>query len=761
MSKLWSKKLSRRRLLGSAALGTAALPVLHETVPHQGVHDSLASAGEAGHGDHGGTNGAHKGSGHRGAVGKVDHARQRLRPHRDPARLRRGPRANGVREWEIVAEDKEIEVAPGVKYAAWTYNGRVPGPTLRAREGERLRINFVNASHAPAHDALPRHPPRRARRHPGHRRRATSRRASRTVYEFDAEPFGLHHYHCHSTPLADHIAKGLYGMFIVDPKQGRPQADELVMVMNGFDTNFDRSNEVYAVNTVAFAYEQRADPGQARRAGADLPPEHPRVRPPELVPHPRELLRRLPDRHVAGAHRADRHGRPGPGPARDPRAALPVHGQVHVPRPRDASSRSSAGWASSRWSTDGGPERTAPRGARARRAGSPGLLPLVAARRGHRRCSSRSTRPASSATACRSRSSRWSAPCCARARSSCTCATTAPTRWPSAGDRQRRLRPASPRASDELGPARRRRDPRRSTRGSRARPTRWSCSPPPAATIDHTIEAAAETPDADAGFFGLMALIGLYVGVIPVAIGMLWLPWLRRIDPRWVQFLHGADGRAAGLPRASTPCSRAPRSRATGAAGVRRRGAGVAGRGGRLPGAGGRRRAGCAGRERAGEAGGRRARGGWRFLVALGIGLHNLGEGLAIGSAYAVGSLALGAALVVGFALHNTTEGLAIVAPVAKGEEIDGATRLKRLVLLGAARRRAGDPRRVHRRLGLRPEPGRVHVRPRRRGDRPGDRPDRAQPCATRRGQLLHPLAVGGLLTGLALMYVTGLLVSV
>ena len=54
------------------------------------------------------------------------------------------------------------------------------------------------------------------------------------------------------------------------------------------------------------------------------------------------------------------------------------------------------------------------------------------------------------------------------------------------------------------------------------------------------------------------------------------------------------------------------------------------------------------------------------LLVAIGIGLHNLGEGLAIGSAYAVGSLALGAALVVGFALHNTTEGLAIVAPVAR-----------------------------------------------------------------------------------------------
>jgi hypothetical protein len=57
------------------------------------------------------------------------------------------------------------------------------------------------------------------------------------------------------------------------------------------------------------------------------------------------------------------------------------------------------------------------------------------------------------------------------------------------------------------------------------------------ATITHEIEAAVETPDADAGFYGLMALIGLYVGVIPVAIGMLWLPWVRGVDARWMRFL--------------------------------------------------------------------------------------------------------------------------------------------------------------------------------------------------------------------------------
>src|SRR3712207_1915450 len=76
---------------------------------------------------------------------------------------------------------------------------------------------------------------------------------------------------------------------------------------------------------------------------------------------------------------------------------------------------------------------------------------------------------------------------------------------------------------------------------------------------------------------------------------------------------------------------------------------------------------------RAGASAGRLA-----LLIAIGIGLHNLGEGVAIGSAYSVGALALGAFLVVGFALHNTTEGLAIVAPIASGRPSLG-----RLVLLG------------------------------------------------------------------------------
>jgi FtsP/CotA-like multicopper oxidase with cupredoxin domain len=140
-----------------------------------------------------------------------------------------------------------------VKFPAWVYNGRVPGPALRAREGERLRVRFANGSahphtihfhgiHPAAMDGVPGIGP------------GTIAPGKSVTYEFDAEPFGLHLYHCHVSPLAEHIARGMYGAFIVDPRKERPAADELVMVMNGFDTNFDLSNEIYAVNTVGFAY---------------------------------------------------------------------------------------------------------------------------------------------------------------------------------------------------------------------------------------------------------------------------------------------------------------------------------------------------------------------------------------------------------------------------------------------------------------------------------------------------------------------------
>jgi FtsP/CotA-like multicopper oxidase with cupredoxin domain len=200
-------------------------------------------------------------------VGEVDHERNGFNPTDILTDFDYGkvseldaPRGQTLREYNFVAVDKMIEVVPGIEYPAWTYNGRIPGPTIRCTEGDRIRINFTNGSthphtihfhgvHAAEMDGVPGAGPGLIQ--PG----------QSFTYEFDAEPFGLHLYHCHAFPLARHIAKGLYGAFIIDPKEGRPPVDqEFVMVMNGFDVDFDDANDFYAVNTIPFHFQKHPIP---------------------------------------------------------------------------------------------------------------------------------------------------------------------------------------------------------------------------------------------------------------------------------------------------------------------------------------------------------------------------------------------------------------------------------------------------------------------------------------------------------------------
>jgi manganese oxidase len=161
-------------------------------------------------------------------------------------------RANGqtVREYKIIAMDRNLEIMPGLTYAAWTYNGQVPGPTLRCTEGDLVRVEFHNAGTHP-------HSIHFHGFHPANMDGVFEQvePGGSYLYEFEARPFGLQLYHCHTMPLKRHISKGLYGAMIIDPKRPRPPARELVMVMNGFDVNFDGENEIYAVNTVPFAYQ--------------------------------------------------------------------------------------------------------------------------------------------------------------------------------------------------------------------------------------------------------------------------------------------------------------------------------------------------------------------------------------------------------------------------------------------------------------------------------------------------------------------------
>jgi len=266
--------------------------------------------------------------------------------------------------------------------------------------------------------------------------------------------------------------------------------------------------------------------------------------------------------------------------------------------------------------------------------------------------------------------------------------------------------------------------------------------------MEHTVPAAVTTPKPGADLVWVMTILGTCVGVIPVALGMLVLPALRRAGRGTVKVLLAftvgllgflaVDATVEGfaLGELSGEAFGGPRLVLLGAGlaflGLtaidrwldRRRRGQEAATGGRLA-----------------------------LMVAIGIGLHNAGEGLAIGSAYAVGELAVGAALVVGFALHNTTEGLAIVAPLASERPPIGS-----LLVLGAI---AGAP----------VIPGAVI----------GVAVDNAalsavllgvgvgaiiqviiqisRPLRGRDSRLLEPAVIAGLAGGVAVMYLTGLLI--
>jgi zinc transporter, ZIP family len=272
-------------------------------------------------------------------------------------------------------------------------------------------------------------------------------------------------------------------------------------------------------------------------------------------------------------------------------------------------------------------------------------------------------------------------------------------------------------------------------------------------TIEHEIAVAAETPETDAGFFGLMALLGIYVGVIPVSLGMLWLPFARRVRQHWLRILVaftvgllaflGIDAALEGIEIAQAATLGGVELVVLGAvvaylalAGIE---SGLSAR-----------------REAAVREAGPSAIGPYlALMVAIGIGMHNLGEGLAIGSAYATGALALGGFLVVGFAIHNTTEGLAIVTPLT-----DRAPGIQRLAMLGLV---AGAPAIVGAWVGAAAfDPNVASVL---FGAGVGAIAQVIRQLVPamkdEEGRALHPGAVGGILLGMTALYVTGLLVSV
>ncbi|WP_298914346.1 multicopper oxidase domain-containing protein [uncultured Nostoc sp.] len=147
-----------------------------------------------------------------------------------------------IREFQLTADTSIIKLNSAVSYNIWDLNGRIPGPTLRAKQGDRVRVLFLNkAGHSHSLHFHGVHPAEMDGVRPISNGKAT-------IYEFDAEPYGVHLYHCHIEPVTRHIAKGLYGMFIIDPPTPRPPADEIVLVMAGYDVNDDGHNDYYAFN---------------------------------------------------------------------------------------------------------------------------------------------------------------------------------------------------------------------------------------------------------------------------------------------------------------------------------------------------------------------------------------------------------------------------------------------------------------------------------------------------------------------------------
>ena len=204
-------------------------------------------------------------------------------------------------------------------------------------------------------------------------------------------------------------------------------------------------------------------------------------------------------------------------------------------------------------------------------------------------------------------------------------------------------------------------------------------------TFEHEIAVAVETPRADGRHLLAFTLVGIYVGVIPVALGLLWFPLVSRLGRTGIDVLLAltigllvflfVDTAHEGIESASIlPGSYQGTALFVGAAVL----AYLA-----LESFGGWLRARRSRAKQAGSPGSVLA-----LLIATGIGLHNFGEGLAIGAAFALGEAALGTLLLIGFTLHNTTEGLAIIAPIAKERPSLGT--LVKLGLIGGVPTIAG-----------------------------------------------------------------------
>lgn len=218
--------------------------------------------------------------------------------HFNCGRVSEGSNGQTIRDFTLIVEENHnITISnTGHYFDAWTFNSTVPGPTMRMTEGDLIRINVINSKDSKHTHSLHMHSIHTAEMDGVATPLSSDSQDDKMVsvggvyksgmivpgrnftYEFVAQPYGVYPYHCHVSPVADHINRGLYGMMIIDPKEPREQRTEMVMTMNGYDMDYEmegpvtppsmaamrgeevrqedeeRDNEIYTVNGKAFDY---------------------------------------------------------------------------------------------------------------------------------------------------------------------------------------------------------------------------------------------------------------------------------------------------------------------------------------------------------------------------------------------------------------------------------------------------------------------------------------------------------------------------
>lgn len=168
-----------------------------------------------------------------------------------------------VVEYTLVAQNTTLEIAPGVRVEAWTYNGTVPGPVLRATEGDRVILHFVNETPLPHTVHL----------HGDHDEEDDGvfqiiNQGESYTYDFIAGPAGALMYHCHVMPVTQHMRMGLYGAMIIDPSEGLTPAREYVLVAGEYDTKDQLTDNPEYVFFNGFADQYWENPLPARTGEA-------------------------------------------------------------------------------------------------------------------------------------------------------------------------------------------------------------------------------------------------------------------------------------------------------------------------------------------------------------------------------------------------------------------------------------------------------------------------------------------------------------